>query len=264
MLRRKQNERNEYLRTRESNQSIDEKKARLNQYLKENKKISYDLRSEAKELLDDVIYDTMAEETVYSFPKIAVTTSHNSSSSLKSFTKHMSLIFNGFNLPRASMTEQQLSEYCIHQNVTHLLIFGETKGNPSHLIFSKFPNGPTHYFSIFNTKYQRRTHSLTEKAYLVIDGMDSELGKQLKLNLSLCFPKCDDSKRVVGFINKNGTVAFRHCLVENRKLERECEFDMKLYKVVGSTFNMNGNVDYVLKSFMNSTKQDVLSEPKDD
>lgn len=262
MLRRKLNERKEYLKSRELNETKDDKKQRLIESLKTNTKLPHDIRAEARELLDDLIYDTKTEEIIYSYPKIALTTSHSPSSSLKSFTKHMSLIFNGFNLPRGSMTEQQLYDYCISQEVTHLIIFGENKGNPSNFILSKFPNGPTYYFSLFNTKYQRRTHKLGEKAFLVIDNMNSELGKNLKLNLSLCFPKVEEANRVVSFINKNGTIAFRHCLFENRKLVRECEFDMKLYKVVSSTFNMDGDLNYALKSFMNSTKQDVLSEPK--
>lgn len=262
MLRKKIRERNEYLRSKEVLKDADSKKQRLEEALKTNTKIPHDLRAEAKDLLDEVIYGTKPTETVQPPPKIAVTTSHSPSSCLKSFTKHISLVFNGFHLMRGGMSEAELSDYCLSQGVTHLVMLRETKGNPSSMVLCKYPHGPTYHFSLFNVRCQRRLKSMGEKAYLVIDGMDSELGRQLKTNLSLCFPKVPEAARLVAFINRNGTIAFRHFLIESRKLARECEFDMKLFKVVNSTFDMNGDVDFTLKSFMNSANNDILAEKK--
>jgi len=263
MLKRKLQERNEYLSSKEVKADKENvKKRQLEDALKTNSKIPHHLRAEAKDLLNDMIYDIEETETVYRPPKVAVTTSHSPSSSLKSFAKHLALIFDGFHLMRGGMSEQDLSEYCQTHEITHLIIFRESKGSPSSIVFSKFPHGPTHYFSLFNVKYQRRIKPMGEKAYLVVDGMNTDLGKALKLNLSLCFPKVPEASRLVAFVNRNGTLAFRHFLIEQRKLVKECEFDMKLYKVVNSTFDMDGNIDYTLKSFMNSTKNDVLYEQK--
>ncbi|ELA40907.1 uncharacterized protein VICG_02047 [Vittaforma corneae ATCC 50505] len=210
MLSRKLQERREYLKHKEKEQSIEKKQEILQNALKNNTRIPHCLRGEAKELLDEIIYGTKEEESMHLPPKIAITTSHTPSSFLKSFSKHISLIFNGFHLMRGRMSEKELSEYCITQEVTHLIILHETKGNPSSMLLCKYPNGPTYQFSIFNVKYQRRQKSIGEKAYLVLDGMDSEAGKRLKLNLSLCFPKVLDASRLVAFINRNGTIAFRH------------------------------------------------------
>lgn len=260
MLRRKVKERNEYLKSKDSDKDPETKKKQLKEALRTNSKIPFELRDEAKDLLDEIIYDVKDNSIIYSPPKILVTTSHSPSSALKSFAKHISLVFNGSHLLRGAMSENELSNYCNNQSITHLIILKENKGNPSSFVLSKYPNGPTYYFSLFNVKYQRRTHSMGEKAYLVLDKMNSDLGNKLKLDLSLCFPKVEDANRLVGLINRNGTIAFRHYLIENRKLKSECEFDMKLYRVVNSTFDMNGEVDYTLKSFMNSSKRDVLYE----
>lgn len=260
MLSKKLRERQDYLKQKDSEMSTSKKQEELQKALKTNSKIPHHLRGEAKDLLDEMIYGIKEEEVVYLPPKIAVTTSHNPSSFLKSFTKHISLLFNGFHLMRGRMSEEELSEYCKTHEITHLIILRETKGNPSSMTFCKYPNGPTYHFSIFNTKYQRRQKPIGEKAYLILDGMDSEIGKKLKLNLSLCFPKVDEASRVVSFINRNGTVAFRHYLIENKKLVKECEFDMKLFKVINSTFDTHGEVDFTLKSFMNSANNDVLKQ----
>ena len=129
------------------------------------------------------------------------------------------------------------------------------------MLFCKYPNGPTYQFSIFNVKYQRRQKHIGEKTHLILDGMTIEIGKKLKLDISLCFPKVkDDGNRIISFINRNGTIAFRHHLIENRKLVKECEFDMKLFRVMNSTFDDDGKVDFTVKSFINSTNDDVLTE----
>lgn len=253
-------ERAAYLRNKERESAENTKKKELEHALKNNTAIPHHLRTEAKGLLDEMIYSTEDTEPVYLPPRIAVTTSHDPSSMLKSFSKHMSLVFNGHNLMRGRMTNTQLSEYCTEQGVTHLIILNETKGNPSTLILCRYPHGPTYKFSLFNLKYQRRMKTLGEKVHLVVDGMGSAIGADLKLSLSLCFPQVKDGNRLVAFVNRGGTIAFRHFLIEERKLVKECEFDMKLFKIVNSTFDMNGDVGYVLNAFTNTRKDDVLNE----
>lgn len=262
MLRKKLREREAYLRSKEVQRDTDDKKRRLQESLQTNTRIPHDLREDAKGLLDEMIYGTEIPEAIHPPPKVAVTTSHSPSSSLKSFSKHISLVLNGLHLMRGGLTETELSDYCQSQGVTHLIIFKESKGNPSSMVLCKYGHGPTYHFSLFNVKFQRRAKSMGEKAYLVVDGMDSEVGQRLKSCLSLCFPKVPEASRLVAFINRNGTVAFRHFLIESRKLVKECEFDMRLFKVVNSTFDTNGDVDFALKAFMNSANNDVLAEKK--
>lgn len=248
-----------YLRRKEEEERT-EKKARLAETLRENKKIPHELRTDASKLLDEMIYDPTAAEQVFLPPRIAVTTSHDPSSMLKSFAKHLSLVFNGLHLMRGRMTNAQLSEHCITQGVTHLIILNETKGNPSTLILCKYPTGPTYRFSLFNLKLQRRVKALGEKVHLVIDGMDTQIGLDLKQNLSLCFPSVKEGNRLVAFVNRNGIIAFRHYLIDKRKLEKECEFDLRLFKITNSTIDMDGDVDYVLNAFTNTRNDDVLKK----
>ncbi|KAI5168477.1 U3 small nucleolar ribonucleoprotein IMP4 [Pancytospora epiphaga] len=258
MIAKRMKERSAYLQGKERDEKL--KKMELSDALKENKPIPHYLRAEAKHILDEMIYDVKDDTPVFLPPKIAVTTSHDPSSMLKSFSKHMSLLFNGHHLMRGRMTQSQLSEHCAAQGVTHLLIFNETKGHPSTLILCKYPTGPTYKFSLFNVKYQRRTKALGERAFLVIDGMDSQIGLDLKQNLSTCFPSTKEGNRLVAFVNRGGTIAFRHFLIENKKLTKECEFDMRIYKIINSTFDMDGDIGYVLNAFTNTRKDDILKE----
>jgi U3 small nucleolar ribonucleoprotein protein IMP4 len=259
MINRKLKERKEYLKSKELQEIENSKRKELEKSLKNNIPIPHHLRSEAKDILNEIIYE-VKDNIDFLPPKIAVSTSHHPSSLLKSFSKHISLIFNGFNLMRGKLTNVQLNEYCLSQNVTHLIILNENKGNPSSLILCKYPFGPTYKFSLYNLKYQRRQKNFGEKVFLICDGLDSEIGEKLKLNMSLCFPKIKEGNRVVSFVNRNGTISFKHFLIEDRKLEKECEFDLKLFKVMNSTFEMEGEDDYTLQAFTNSRKDDILKQ----
>lgn len=269
MFKRKLKERQAYLNNKLNDKNTDSisKKAQLEESLRENKPIPHNLRAEASQMLNELIYDTKDTEIVHPYPKIAVTTSHDPSSMLKAFSKHISLVFNGLNLMRGRMTNEQLADHCIRDGITHLFMLNESKGRPSTLILCKFPYGPTYKFSMFNIKYDRRQKTFGEKAYLVIDGFDSEIGELLKLNLSLCFPAIKNTSsnkntvpgnRLVAFINRNGTVAFKHFLIEDKKLINECSFDLKLFKVTNSTFNTDGDVGFILNAFTNTRKDDIL------
>lgn len=257
-MNRRAKERTAYLRGKEEDEKL--RKKELVQTLQENKAIPHHLRTDAKKLLDEMIYDVGDDEPVFLPPRIAVTTSHDPSSMLKSFGKHLSLVFNGLHLMRGRMTNEQLSEHCRSQGVTHLMILNENKGSPSALILCKYPHGPTYRFSLFNIKYERRTKTFGEKTHLVVDGMDTQIGLGLKQNLSLCFPQVRDGSRLVAFVNRHGTIAFRHYFIEERRLVKECEFDMKLFKITNGTFDMDGDVDFVLNAFTNTRKDDILKE----
>lgn len=253
-------ERAKYLKKKREEDLENAKKEELKETLKSNKPIPYHLRNEAKTLLDKMIYNVTEDSVVYSSPKIAVTTSRNPSSMLLGVSKHLSLVFNGQHMMRGRMSNEEITNDCRNNAVTHLIMLTETKGRPSSLTLCKYPNGPTYKFSLFNCKIQRRDKKFGEKTLLIIDGMDSEIGNKLRLDLSLCFPAIKDGNRVLGIINRNGTIAFRHFLIEKGKLIKECEFDMKLYKIINSTFDVNGDVDYVINAYTNTRKDDILKE----
>lgn len=259
-MRRILKARADYLKKKREEELEKVKKQELKEALRSNNPIPHHLRTEAKYLLDKMIYDVSEESEVYQLPKISITTSHNPSSMLLGVAKHLSLIFNGEHLVRGKMSNEKILETCCSNGVTHLIILNETKGMPSGLTLCRFPNGPTYKFSMFNVKIPRRQKKFGEKTLLIIDGMDSDIGKRLKLDLSLCFPTVKEGNRVLGLINRNGVIAFRHFLIDNRKLVKESEFDLKLYKVINGTFDVNGNLDYVLNAYTNTRKNDILKE----
>lgn len=269
MLKRGLREKKSYLKDKaqqyreQKHADTSEKRKALQESLRTNTAIPHSIRGEAKDLLNEMIYNVNTDEEKHLPPRIVVTTSHNPSSLLKSFSKHISLIFNGQNMMRGKLSQEKISEYCIQNGVTHLIMLNEAKGNPTTLILCRYPHGPTYKFSLFRLKFQRRVKTFGEKPYLVIDGMDSEIGSSLKKDISLCFPTVVDGNRLLALINRSGTIAFRHFLVENKKLVKECEFDLRLFKVINSTLESEGEISYVLNAFTNTRKDDILKEETD-
>ncbi|ORD94549.1 IMP4 [Enterospora canceri] len=245
------------------------KKEELKECLDENRRIPHKLRGEAREILDEIIYNN-EEEEILKYPKTFVTTSHSPSTSLKEFSKHLALIFNGRFVPRSRMNEEELSEFCNQNGVTHLIIMNEAKGSPSTICLSKYPYGKTHWFTVQNMKFTRRKQALKEKAGLVLDGFGSSLGENLKKTLRLMVPayknmkKFKDGDRVIGFVNRGGVIGFRHSTVERRRLVTDLAFDMNLYKVSAGTFEMEGGVEYQMSGFKNIVKYDVLAKDEEE
>lgn len=264
-------DRRSYLKKKQSNNPVKKKKPTtvaekteaINRCMDTNTKIPHDLRSEAKDILNEIIYKQKDAEEVYSWPLIHVTTSHNPSTSLKEFSKHFALIFNGKYITRSKQTEEELAESCRQNKVTHLFVINETKGNPSGIILSKFPYGKTYYFNMTGVKFKRRTHSLKERAGLVLDGFGSKIGLALKKDL--CLMINNDQKlnkhceRVIGIVNRGGNIGFRHYLVEKNKLKDDLFFTMKLYKMSAGTFEMEGDVEYHFSGYKNIVNYDILT-----
>lgn len=247
----------------ENRNELDIKKRMLSEALHTNSAIPHQLRGEASNILDEIVYNANEESDEEVPPRIAVTTSHSPSSLLKSFSKHLSLVFNGQNLMRGKMSQNELNRHCTENGVTHLIILNETKGNPTSLTLCKYPYGPTYKFSLFRLKYQRRAKNFGEKVHLIVDGMESEVGKLLKKNLSLCFPMIKEGNRLIAFINRGGTIAVRHFTIEDRKLVKDCEFDMRIFKIINSTIEADDDVSYVYNAFTNTRKEDILSLDSD-
>jgi U3 small nucleolar ribonucleoprotein protein IMP4 len=91
----------------------------------------------------------------------------------------------------------------------------ETRGMPDALIVSHLPYGPTAYFTLSNCVLR---HDIAEckpasQAYphLIIDGLNSKIGKRIGRILQALFPiPRAESKRVLTFANRNDFIFFRH------------------------------------------------------
>lgn len=255
------------------NESITKKKEQLNECLETNSKIPHNLRGEAKDLLDDMIYNESEEQT-YSWPNIIVTTSHDPSNFLKEFSKHFSLIFNGKYLARSKLTNDELMDFCSKNSVTHVFIINEAKGKVSSIKLSVMPYGKTYSFGVHTNHASRRTASLKENVYLICDAFTSEkIGKPLLFDIQRMFPKVEENNegknkkfknkkikdcRVCAFINKSGTIIFKHYFVKKNKFELDLSLDLNLYKVSSGTFDMEGDVEYQVNGYKNIINYDVI------
>lgn len=233
------------------------KKSKVMDCLDTNTKLSYDLRKEGKNVLEEIIYNQKVEERELRLPKIMVTTSKEPSSKLLQFTKHLSLILNAQHQIRGSLSEEEISETAHKNNYTCIILVYENKGVPSTLTISSFPFGDTIKFKISNFSQVNRLQNLGEKAYLVVDNLETEIGKKIKHQFSLFFPRCEGAKRILTLANKDERIAFRHYLIgKGKKTELGLDFgcDLQLFEVRKGTFDQDGDLEWVYRPYLKSGK----------
>lgn len=245
----------EYLKRKESEEKeLERKKAIIKDSYLNNKLVPFHLRSEARELMDEIIYET-GQQRVSKPLNVYVTTSRDPSSRLKQFAKHLSLILNASSVTRGSMTIKELAE----QNFDVLVMVGESHGQANSLILTYFPYGPTFYFSLHNVRLLSRTKPFSTKALLILENFGTDIGLKLKQNLSYMFPSVEKGKRVVVFHNKDDIIRFRHYFLEHNPEEDTIRFDMKLYKVMKGSLEFEGDPEWELRAFINTAnKNNVL------
>lgn len=253
-----------------------QQKETLKGCLETNTRIPHNLRENAKELLEDMVYNESEEET-YSWPNISVTTSHDPSSFLKEFAKHFAFIFNCKYLSRSKMTNEYLYEYAHCNSITHLFILTECKVRVSSVLMSVFPYGKTYYFNATTKLFSKRMASLKENVYLVCDGFKTEkIGQPLLFDIRRMFPKIKEENknkegaakkykpknkkdcRICAFINSGGTIVFKHYYVKNRKFQADLSMELNLFKISSGTFEMEGDVEYQINGYKNIINYDVI------
>ncbi|KRH95248.1 U3 small nucleolar ribonucleoprotein (snoRNP) component [Pseudoloma neurophilia] len=257
-----------YLRERESDIKAHNKEvAIIKECYQNSKPIPFHLREKAKDLMDDIIFDTQSDSIKKRFTReqnIYITTSREPSSQLRQFVKHLSLIFNATLISRGGMTIQELSE----QKFDVLMIVGESKGKASSLIITYMPYGPTFHFSLHNVKMDRREKSIKKNVNLILENFTTETGLMVKDYLSVLFPIFHDSsksgkvvpaKRSLVFINKDDLIRFRHFFNEDRIQEDVISFDMKLYRINRGSIEFEGEPIFSLNNFINTAgKNNIL------
>lgn len=255
----------EYLLKKEEeykNQEIENKKNKVLDHLNETSKLSYDLRKDGKNILDEIIYNQKITDDIPQYPKILVTTSKKPSSKLLQFSKHISLIFNGLFFLRGNTTNEELSEN-LHKNYfTTLILIFENKGMPSSMTISSFPFGDTYKFSISNFQLNR-TVNLSQFCHLVTNNIN----ENLKNLFGRMLPAHKGSKRILMLANYNDLIAFRHYLINKGKrveLKNDLACDIKLYEIRKGTFEQEGEILWVFKSFINSHKSNLYNKIEED
>jgi U3 small nucleolar ribonucleoprotein protein IMP4 len=258
-MNRRRRERKEYLLRRELEQreaEMVEKKKKIEESLDTGRKVPHSLRHEAGTLLSEIIYEGKVEEE-FRPPKALVTTSRSPSSQLLAFAKRISVIINAEHLMRGKQPEEELSDMAHRHGYTHVILVHENRGRPSALTVSCYPYGPTLKFTIVDHFMSRRNIPFSPKVYFICDNLGSDVGLKVKQRLSLLFPRVDDARRIVSIVNRNDTIAFRHFLIEKEEslaLAKDLGIDLKLFEIRKGTFEMDGEIEWVYRPFMNSMK----------
>jgi U3 small nucleolar ribonucleoprotein protein IMP4 len=201
--------------------------------------------------------------------KIIITTSRNPSSSLLRFTKELKKIFPlSLRVNRGNKFLKSLISFCLTENATDLLLVYENRGNPSSLIISHLPSGPTVFFRLSNiivNKFGKKEHIPRNFPLIVIENLNSPLGKRLSSIIRNLFPTpYTNSKNVVIFSGKDNVVTCKNYWFERKgNLKSDIlihqfspSFDMFPFKIsLGILFEKKTEVEWSTNPFTNTFKK---------
>lgn len=284
MLRRQTRLRKEYLYRKaleDKDKQKYKKKEALRKALKEGKVIPTELRKDEAELRHEIeleddntkeVKDHVDDEYAFAGvkdPKVVVTTSRDPSSRLAVFAKEMKLILpNSQRLNRGNYILKDLVEVCKSNDITDLVIFNETRGEPDGMIVSHMPHGPTAYFSLSNVVMRHDVKEFTSTMseafpHLIFDNFSTPLGKRVADVLKYLYPvPKEDTKRMMTFSNNKDLVSFRHhtySKTSHKQVELKevgPRMDMKVYKITLGTIDQSeADTEWVARPYMNTAKK---------
>jgi U3 small nucleolar ribonucleoprotein protein IMP4 len=227
-----------------------------------NHQIEMDIHEIEKQKIDDEYANVGLRE-----PKICVTTSRDPGNRLKQFAKEVKLCFpNSQAINRGNYRIDELVEACKKADFTDLILLNETRGNPDAMIISHLPYGPTAYFTLSNSVLR---HDIPEckpasQAYpqLIIDGMNSKIGKRISQILSALYPiPKPDVKRIITYANQNDYISFRHHMYarEGGQIilqEAGPRFELRPYEIrLGTLDQEEAEKEWVLRPYMNTARK---------
>jgi U3 small nucleolar ribonucleoprotein protein IMP4 len=240
----------------EKNIEIEGKKEILKEHISSNKRLPHDLRKEAPEILEHILYSTKEENSLpLLYPLI--TTSRDPSGKLTEFVKKLKLILNGEVVKRGNMKIEDISRYMACSNHNLLILVNEYKGTPSSIIYSLYPYGPTYYFSIHNFKGERKGKPHSSKVDFMWNGPEGSVHERVKRDFSRMFPvNSHAGQRIVAMCSKNDMIYFRHYFLGDDGIDKDTfSFDLKLYEIVSGWFETGGEKEWVYKPYMNTSKK---------
>jgi len=269
MLRKQTRERREFLYRKsieDREKTIASKKRSLKDAVDENKSIPTNLRKDALTLHKTLDWEDEGGEGVTSHiddeyqlagvddPRILITTSRNPSARLKQFAKEVKLIFpTSQRINRGNYKKLSLTEACIDQKITDLIILKEHRGVPDGMIVSHLPHGPTAYYTLYNTVMRHDIPNLgtvsEQYPHLIFHNFTTRHGERAKSILKYLFPvPKEESRRVITFANTDDYISFRHHVyksVDGRIQLKEVgpRFEMFLYRIILGTFENETSAD---------------------
>lgn len=290
MLRREVRQRREYLYRKhlEGRAAVDyNRKRALADALESGRPVPTELRGQEPRLsgliaADDALHSAPRSHVDDEYarageadPKVVVTTSRDPSSRLGQFAKEVRLLFPGSQrLNRGNLVLGDLVAACRSNEVTDVVILHEVRGEPSGMIVSHLPSGPTAFFNLSNVvmRHDIKNGDLgtVSEAYphVVFHGFQTALGARVSNVLRYLFPVPKaDSKRVMTFVNGSDVVSFRHHVysrpaqgtgrAEDVTLhEVGPRFELSLYQLrLGTVDQDTADDEWVLRSYFNSAKR---------
>ncbi|KAI5171397.1 U3 small nucleolar ribonucleoprotein IMP4 [Nematocida sp. LUAm3] len=227
-------------------------------------------RLTAEEALNDVIFSCEKEEKQDEFssqvlPSPIITTSRSPSDSLIKFAKMIRNIFPGSEkINRGRHMIKELVKMAIEKGHSDLIVLNEHKGNPSSIIISHLPHGPTSYFSLHHLSTNEPDRISAAIPAVVLDNLTSPLGLRVKRILSSLFPPLpprEKPKKITAFVNREDTILFKQYkstfskgVPELQKMEPS--FSMRLYEIRSGTLDMGyAEKEFVFRPYLNTSRK---------
>jgi len=276
MIRRTTRERREYLYRKSLEgkaRELYEQKRKIQKALDEGKPIPTELSARVEALdrqlaldIDDAdprsqpSFDSEYARLGVHDPKVFVTTSRQASSRLKQFARELQqyvlcasssadaleTIAAAQRLNRGNHVLRELVAAARANNATDLVILHEHRGDPTGMVVSHLPYGPTAFFGLFNVVLRHdvelaaagRTAGvpLQTRPHIICDGFTTPLGERVSTILKALFPPFtppaasgatsspDDGKRVITLANREDYISFRHhAYVIRKRAKRTAE-----------------------------------------
>lgn len=201
--------------------------------------------------------------------RIILTSSRSPSSNLLKFLKELENTFPySKKINRGSEFLTSLISYSILQGVKNLMLVYENRGQPSALVISHLPSGPTLFFTLSNI-LQGNNHTKLKKndilPNVIFNNLNSTLGLRISSVLGSLFPPAKlNSKRVVTFTGFKGIIIFGHYWNEKTGYKEENNvlkkispsFDLKPFKITLDIISKkNKKIEWVLTPFLESKKK---------
>jgi U3 small nucleolar ribonucleoprotein protein IMP4 len=208
-------------------------------------------------------------------PKVVVTTSRDPSSRLAQFAKEVRLLLPGSQrLNRGNLVVADLVAACAGNEVTDLVLLHEVRGEPTGMIVSHLPSGPTAFFNLSNVVMRHDIKggglgTVSEALpHLIMHGFGSALGGRVADVLRHLFPVPKaDSRRVLTFANDADAISFRHHVYTRPPgggrdkdavvlSEVGPRFELRLYQLrLGTVDQGEADDEWVLRNYFNSAKR---------
>lgn len=198
--------------------SREKQKELLADSLNTDKKLPYEIRAEAQEILAEKMFDLESEEILKPLT-MCVTTSREPSSFLKQFSKRFSLVFNAAYVQRGQMTSVEIKELPFDL----VFILNENKGRCSSLFVILKNKNVELKFEVLSNVINAKDFHFKKKVGLILEvEFIEDFFKKL-------FPKYEKYDRYLIITGDQNRIVMKHFY----NSESDFEMQIKIFEIVG-------------------------------